>query len=215
MEATACQVGHHLGAQEAQPETIPTPPSSPRLKSLPIPGAPQSNLDPSANNNPHPPPSFPTWTIAATSSLGSLFPSTPSLSPTQSERPLLSHLGLKPEPSLWPTDPPHNLPLSTPCPHILALTLSPSAPSTLLSLLFLGLIRFTPASGRCTGCFPAWNALPPHVHMAPISFRALPEGHFLSEAFSDHLCLNSDTLPTLDISLSLAHIFSSLTLVTS
>lgn len=43
LEATASQVGHHLGVEGAQPEARLTLPFSPGLRSLSIPGAPQSD----------------------------------------------------------------------------------------------------------------------------------------------------------------------------
>lgn len=74
LEATACQVGHHLGIVGGSAR--PTPPSSPRLTSLLVPGALQSvsSLYPSANSNPHHLPSSPIRTITAASSLGLLLP---------------------------------------------------------------------------------------------------------------------------------------------
>lgn len=75
LEATASQVGHHLGVEggSARGSTHTTYFPKAQVPVFPRTSAIRLSLDPSANN-PHLPPSSPPWTIAATFSLGSLFP---------------------------------------------------------------------------------------------------------------------------------------------
>ena len=113
LEATASQVGHHLSVEggSARGSTHTTFLPKAQVPVCPGTSAIRLSLDPSANK-PHLPPSISPLDHHSHLLPGSLFPSTPSLFPTQSEGPCkyCDAISLR----AMPKDPPYSLPLSPP-----------------------------------------------------------------------------------------------------